>query len=219
VVVGVAGVGEEVVVVGQVEQGVVDGGPLQAHAALRQTVPTPVMNIVGIAVVDTGVPVVVGGGGDPGGDVLLLQLSLDPQRLHLVHLRDTLAEVFNELGSVMIVPGVESDDDLPVPALGERDAVGVVAVLKQRHQHACERKAVSEGVGDAVLPPGVDLGDDQDVVEEEHLPLMLTWPVFLVFVLDLVEPAVADQAPVGDGQVRTLHHDGLLNFHHLSDMI
>ena len=57
------------------------------------------MNIVGIAVVDAGVPVVVGGGGDPGGDVLLLQLSLDPQRLHLVHLRDTLAEVFNELGS------------------------------------------------------------------------------------------------------------------------
>ncbi len=38
----------------------------------------------------------------------------------------------------------------------------------------CKWKAVSESVGDAVLAPGVDLGDDQDVVEEEHLSLMLT---------------------------------------------
>ena len=66
---------------------------------------------------------------------------------------------------VMVIPGVESDHDLPIPPLTEGDAVAVVAVLKQGHQHASQGVAVAESVGDTVLPPGVYLGDHQDVVE------------------------------------------------------
>ena len=59
----------------------------------------PVIGVVGITVVDAGVPgvVVAGAGRDPSGDVLLFQLRLDPQRLHLVHLGDALAQVLHEL--------------------------------------------------------------------------------------------------------------------------
>jgi hypothetical protein len=40
----------------------------------------------------------------------------------------------------MVVPGVESNDDLPVPALREDDAVRVEVILKKRHQHPCTNK-------------------------------------------------------------------------------
>ena len=73
----------------------------------------------------------------------------------------------------MVVPGVESDDDLPVPALAEGDAVAVVRVLEEGDDHARQGVAVPEGVRHAVLPPAVDLRDHQDVVEEENLPLVL----------------------------------------------
>ena len=73
----------------------------------------------------------------------------------------------------MVVPGVESDDDLPVPALAEGDPVAVVGVLEEGDDHAGEGVAVPEGVRHAVLPPTVDLRDHQDVVEEENLPLVL----------------------------------------------
>ncbi len=44
---------------------------------------------------------------------------------------------------------------------------------------------------------------------------ILTWPVLLVPVLDLVEATVADEAAVGHRQVRTLRHNCLLHLHHL----
>ena len=74
----------------------------------------------------------------------------------------------------MVVPGVESDDDLPVPALAECDPVAVVRVLEEGDDHAGEGVAVPEGVRHAVLPPTVDLRDHQNVVEEENFSLVLT---------------------------------------------
>ena len=48
---------------------------------------------------------------------------------------------------------------------------------------------------------------------------VLTWPVFFVGIDDLVEPAVADQPPVGQGQTGALGHDGLLDLHHLGHVV
>ena len=93
---------------------------------------------------------------------------------------------------VMVIPGIESDDNLAIPPLAEGDPVAVVCILKERHDHAGERVTVAERVCHAVLPPAVDLRDHQDVVEEEHFSLVLTRPVFLTGVGDLVEATVAD---------------------------
>ncbi len=46
----------------------------------------------------------------------------------------------------MVVPGVESNDDLPVPALREDDAVRVEIILKKRHQHPCTNKILYKRV-------------------------------------------------------------------------
>ena len=73
----------------------------------------------------------------------------------------------------MVIPGIEGDDNLAIPPLAEGDPVAVVCILKEGHDHAGERVAVPKGVRDTVLPPAVDLGDDQNVVEEEYLPLVL----------------------------------------------
>ena len=73
----------------------------------------------------------------------------------------------------MIIPGVERDDHLPVPPLTQCDPVAVVTVLEQRHHHPRQGVTAAEGVGDAVLASVVDLGDDQDVVEQEHFSLVL----------------------------------------------
>ena len=75
---------------------------------------------------------------------------------------------------VMIIPGVESDDHLPVPPLTQGDAVAVVGVLKQRDLEPRQGVAPPEGVGHAVLAPGVDLGDHEDVIEQKYLSLVLT---------------------------------------------
>ena len=66
---------------------------------------------------------------------------------------------------VVIISGVESDDNLPVPPLTERDAVAVVRVLEQRHHHPRQRVRATERVGHAVLTPGVDLCNDKNIIE------------------------------------------------------
>ena len=104
----------------------------------------------------------------------------------------------------MIIPGIEGDDNLAVPPLTEGDPVAVVGILKEGDDHAGERVTVAERVCHAVLPPAVDLRDHQDVVEEEHFSLVLTRPVFLAGVGDLVEAAVADQTTIGHCQVGAL---------------
>ena len=48
---------------------------------------------------------------------------------------------------------------------------------------------------------------------------VLTWSVFLVWINHLVEPAIADQPPIGHGQVRALGHDRLLHLHHLGHVV
>ena len=53
----------------------------------------------------------------------------------------------------------------------------------------------------------------------EEVDQSFTWPLFLVGVGDLVEPAVADQPPVGDRQVGALGDDRLLNLHDLSHVV
>ena len=75
----------------------------------------------------------------------------------------------------MIIPGVEGDDNLPVPSLTQSDAVAVVGILEEWHLEPCQRVAPPEGVGHAVLAPGVDLGDHEDVIEQKYLSLVLTW--------------------------------------------
>ena len=65
----------------------------------------------------------------------------------------------------MIIPGVESDDHLPVPPLAERDPVAVVRVLEQRHHHPRQRVRPTERVRHAVLPAGVDLSDHKNIIE------------------------------------------------------
>ena len=75
---------------------------------------------------------------------------------------------------VMIIPGVECDDHLPVPPLTQGDAVAVVGVLKQRDLEPRQGVAPPESVGHAVLAPGVDLGDHEDVIEQKYLSLVLT---------------------------------------------
>ena len=136
----------------------------------------------------------------------------------------------------MIIPCIECDNNLPVPPLTQTDPVAVVAVLEQRHHHACQRVAASEGVGHAVLTPRVDFSDDENIIEEENFTLVLTcnttrllsfalrqntltWSVFFVWICDLVQPAIADQSPVRQGEVGALGHDRLLDLHHLSDVV
>ena len=74
----------------------------------------------------------------------------------------------------MIIPCVECNDHLPVPPLTQGDAVAVVRVLEQRHLEPRQGVAPPEGVGHAVLAPGVDLCDHKDVIEQEYLSLVLT---------------------------------------------
>ena len=93
---------------------------------------------------------------------------------------------------VMVIPGIEGDDNLAIPSLAEGDPMAVVCILKEGDDHACERVTVAERVCHAVLPPAVDLRDHQDVVEEEHFSLVLARPVFLVWICDLIETTVAD---------------------------
>ena len=74
----------------------------------------------------------------------------------------------------MVISSIECDDHLPVPSLAQGDAVAVVRVLEQRHLKPRQRVAPPEGVGHAVLAPGVDLGDHEDVIEQKYLSLVLT---------------------------------------------
>ena len=55
--------------------------------------------------------------------------------------------------------------------------------------------------------------------KNEHRSRSVTWPLFLIGVGDLVEPAVADQPPVRDRQVGALGDDRLLNLHDLSHVV
>ena len=99
----------------------------------------------------------------------------------------------------MIIPSIEGDDNLTVPPLTEGDPVAVVGILKEGDDHAGERVTVAERVGHTVLPPAVDLRDHQDVVEEEHLSLVLTRSIFLVGICNLVEATVANQTSIRHG--------------------
>ena len=47
----------------------------------------------------------------------------------------------------------------------------------------------------------------------------LTWPIFLILVLNFIEATVADESSVGHRQVRTLYHYRLLYLHHLEHKI
>ena len=104
----------------------------------------------------------------------------------------------------MVIPGIESDDNLAIPPLAEGDPVAVVCILKEGHDHAGERVTVAERVCHAVLSSAVDLCDHQDVVEEKYFSLVLAWPVFLVGIYDLVEATITDQATIWHRQVRAL---------------
>ena len=75
---------------------------------------------------------------------------------------------------VMIVPGIESDDDFSIPPLAQGDTVAVITVLKQRHHEPGQGVVAPEGVGYAVLAPGVDLGYHEDVIEQKYFSLVLT---------------------------------------------
>lgn len=103
----------------------------------------------------------------------------------------------------MIVPCIECDHNLPVPSLAEADPVAVVGVLEQRHHHPGQGVAPPEGIGHAVLSPGVNFSDDENIIEEENFTLVLTcnttrllsfalrqntltWSVFFVWICDLV---------------------------------
>lgn len=78
---------------------------------------------------------------------------------------------------------------------------------------------VPESVRHRCLLLSEDFGDDQQVVEEEHLALMQALPLLLVDVGDLVEPAVADESSVWKRQVEFFADDRLLHFHDLRDMV
>ena len=104
----------------------------------------------------------------------------------------------------MVIPGIEGDDNFPIPPLTEGDPVAVVRILKEGDDHAGERVTVAERVRHAVLSPAVDLRDHQDVIEEKHFSLVLAGPIFLVGIRDLIEATVADQASIRHGQVRAL---------------
>ena len=99
----------------------------------------------------------------------------------------------------MVIPGIEGDDDLAVPSLAEGDPMTIVGILKERNNHAGEGMTVPERVCNAVLPSAVDLRDHQDVVEEEHLSLVLTRSIFLVGICNLVEATVANQTSIRHG--------------------
>ena len=47
----------------------------------------------------------------------------------------------------------------------------------------------------------------------------LTWPFFLVRIMDLVEPAIAHQSSMRHSQIGALGYNRLLDFHHLRHMI
>ena len=96
----------------------------------------------------------------------------------------------------MVIPGIEGDDDLAVPSLAEGDPMTIVGILKERNNHAGEGMTVPERVCNAVLPSAMDLRDHQDVVEEEHLSLVLTRSIFLVGICNLVEATVANQTSI-----------------------
>ena len=75
----------------------------------------------------------------------------------------------------MIIPSIEGDDHLPVPSLTQCDAVTVIGVLEQRHLQPSQGMAASEGVCHAVLTSRVNLGDDENVIEQKYLSLVLTF--------------------------------------------
>lgn len=64
---------------------------------------------------------------------------------------------------------------------------------------ASEGEALPKRVGDSVLFLGEDLCHHQQVVEEEHLPLVHTDPLLLADVRDLVEAAITHEAAVWEG--------------------
>lgn len=54
---------------------------------------------------------------DPRRRPLLVQLTFDPQILHLVHLQNGLAQIFAEFGAVVVVTGVKHDERASVHPL------------------------------------------------------------------------------------------------------
>ena len=118
--------------------------------------------------------------------------------------RSVISPHTKKASPVMVIPGIEGDDNLAIPPLAEGDPVAVVCVLKEGHDHAGERVAVAERVRHAVLSSAVDLRDHQDIVEEKHFSLVLARPGFLVGIQDLVKATIADQATIWHRQVRAL---------------
>jgi hypothetical protein len=59
----------------------------------------PLLAVLNVKIIDPGVPVVVVGPVEQTV-LLLLQLRLNPQLLHLVHLRNALTQVLNKLRPV-----------------------------------------------------------------------------------------------------------------------
>lgn len=64
------------------------------------------------------------------------------------------------------------------------------------HVEAGQLEALAERIGDAVLLFAEDLGDDENVVEEEHLALVQSGPLPPAGVGHFVEAAIADEAAV-----------------------
>ena len=125
------------------------------------------------------------------------------------------------------------------------DSVRVELRLEEVDLHGREQVALPERVRHGVLLAGMDFGYHEDVVEEEYLALVnalkegtrkiffrnllhkskngihqsVTWSLFLIGVGDLVQPTVADQPPVWDGQVGALGDDRLLHLRDLSHVV
>lgn len=102
---------------------------------------------------------------------VLLKLSLNPEALHLVHFRRALPKVLAELAAIVLVAGVEGDEQTMVHLLAQLYQVLVVRRSTVGDQQTREGEALPEGVSGALLL-GEDLGDDEQVVEEEHLSLV-----------------------------------------------
>ena len=73
-------------------------------------------------------------------------------------------------------------------------------------------EALAERVGDARLLLAEDLGHDQDVVEEEHFPLVQTGSLTPGSVRNLVQPAVTHQSSVSQHQIRFFTYNISIQF-------
>ena len=147
----------------------------------------------------------------------------------MVHLEDGLLQVHDELVAVVLRPGVEREQDAAAGLAADLNAVVEDRGVEQRHLQALEVEAVAVGVSGALGPlAGARrlLGDHHQVVEEEHVALVVARRRLFgrVDVQHLVQLAQTDQAPVGLGQVQrrplvTGLHQVLLNLLGLEDVV